>query len=302
MILVTGATGQCGGGLVRELRSKGTEVRALTRGRSREAVERLRQAGAEVFVGDLLAPETLNGIFAGVEQGFLVTTPQHGFDEEVAAGINCIAAAEEQGLRHLVFLSVIYAETDTPHCATKGRIEAWLRRSSVPYTILRAGYFLETLVNYLRPDMLVGDRIESVVDPAAPIHWTGIDDAAVAVARVLERNQPENRTYDLVSAETCSMNEVADALSGALGRRLTAVHTPVSISQLLRGLVLAGYAAAEPIEAYLRHIPDPEADYHGAISRSDVAVDSHSFARELGVDFRGPFDYLRQLQSEGRLG
>jgi uncharacterized protein YbjT (DUF2867 family) len=302
MILVTGATGQCGGALVRVLRGKGVEVRALTRGRDPAAIERLRHAGAEIVVGDLLEPQTLRGLFDGVEQAFLVTTPQHGFDEEVAAASNCIAAAEDQKLRHLVFLSVVYAETDTPHCATKGRIEARLRRGTVPYTILRAGYFLETLVNYLRPHTLARGTIESVIDPAAPIHWTGIDDVALAVARVFERNRPANRAYDLISPDACSMNDVAEVLSGALGRRVSVVHKPVSIATLLRGLVLAGYAAAEPMEAYLRHVPDRDADYHGAISSSKVPVDSRPLACEFGLDLRGPLDYLRQLRTEGRLG
>ncbi len=302
MIQVVGASGQCGGALLRLLRQDGLPVRALTRGRDPAARERIERAGAQVFVGDLLDPGTLRGLFDGVDRAFLVTTPQHGFDEEVAAGLNFIAAARAQGLRHLVFLSVLYAETDTPHCATKGRIEAALRASAVPFTILRAGYFLDSLPNYFQREWIARGRLESVLDPATRIHWIAIDDIATAAARVLVRDRPENRTYDLVSPEACSMNDVAALVAAHLGRPLNCVHTPLSIGDLLRGLVTAGYASAAAVEDYLRRIPDQQADYHAPITRSNLQVDPQPLTREFGLRFRAPLDFLRQLLQEGRIG
>src|ERR687898_726173 len=63
MILVTGATGNVGGELVRALAGAGEEVRALIR---RDSDRSRLPEGAEAFVGDLNRPETLAGALDGV--------------------------------------------------------------------------------------------------------------------------------------------------------------------------------------------------------------------------------------------
>jgi uncharacterized protein YbjT (DUF2867 family) len=53
MILVAGATGGLGGEIVRRLRERGEPVRGLVRSTSSpEIVERLKQQGVDVVVGD----------------------------------------------------------------------------------------------------------------------------------------------------------------------------------------------------------------------------------------------------------
>src|SRR4051794_5084124 len=60
MILVVGATGLLGGEVVRRLLATGQRVRALVR-RTADAVrlEAIRQAGAEIVIGDLKDASTL---------------------------------------------------------------------------------------------------------------------------------------------------------------------------------------------------------------------------------------------------
>jgi NAD(P)-dependent dehydrogenase (short-subunit alcohol dehydrogenase family) len=63
VILVTGATGNAGGAVVRALVSAGEDVRALIRpGGDQSALP----AGAEGVAGDLNRPETLSAALAGV--------------------------------------------------------------------------------------------------------------------------------------------------------------------------------------------------------------------------------------------
>lgn len=68
MILVTGATGNVGGELVRSLASSGEEVRALSRGVARAVLPQ----GVNGVVGDLDRPETLRGALDGVRAAFLL--------------------------------------------------------------------------------------------------------------------------------------------------------------------------------------------------------------------------------------
>ena len=53
VVLVTGATGQQGGAVARQLLSRGHKVRALTRKPQGEAAKALAGMGAEVVPGDL---------------------------------------------------------------------------------------------------------------------------------------------------------------------------------------------------------------------------------------------------------
>src|SRR4051812_20077386 len=97
MILVTGATGNIGRELARELDAKGATLRLLVRDPARAAG---LPGSAERAVGDLGEPATLTPAFAGVDKLFL-PTQGIGPDSPTAA----IAAAEAAGVRHIVPLS-----------------------------------------------------------------------------------------------------------------------------------------------------------------------------------------------------
>ncbi len=70
-ILVTGATGNVGSELVRELLRAGRPVRALVRGRVPAAA-----AGAEIAAGGLDRPESLRAALRGVRGVFLPGGPR----------------------------------------------------------------------------------------------------------------------------------------------------------------------------------------------------------------------------------
>jgi uncharacterized protein YbjT (DUF2867 family) len=71
MILVTGATGKVGSEAVRLLRQRDVGVRALVR--DRDKAQGLAEAGAQVVVGDLAVPATLDEAMGGVDTVVLVS-------------------------------------------------------------------------------------------------------------------------------------------------------------------------------------------------------------------------------------
>lgn len=67
MILVAGATGVLGSEIVRRLRARGEEVRAMVRVSSApDKVERLEKMGAEIVRADVKEPRTLLAACDGV--------------------------------------------------------------------------------------------------------------------------------------------------------------------------------------------------------------------------------------------
>ena len=106
MILVTGATGNIGRELARELDAAGAPFRVLVRDPARAA--RL-PAGAERVRGDLDDPATLAPAFASADRLFLLT-PGIGTGHVRHA----VAAAEAAGVRHVVHLSSFNVLGDQP--------------------------------------------------------------------------------------------------------------------------------------------------------------------------------------------
>ena len=69
--LVTGATGNTCSILIPALINAGQEVRAFVR--NAEKAQSLKEAGAEIYVGDLDRPETIDNALKGIDQVYLCT-------------------------------------------------------------------------------------------------------------------------------------------------------------------------------------------------------------------------------------
>jgi uncharacterized protein YbjT (DUF2867 family) len=140
MILVTGAAGLNGGELVRRLSARGVALRAFVR-----SVEKAAALSAlpnvEVFAGDMARPETLSGALRGVDRAMLISSSDSAMLEVQSA---FIAAAASAGVKHVVKLSGIMPELDSPFRFARmhGEIERRLEASGMAFTHLRAGEFM----------------------------------------------------------------------------------------------------------------------------------------------------------------
>src|SRR6266850_4841710 len=104
MILVFGSTGTTGRGVARHLIATGNKPRLLVRN-PEKAKE--YEGKAEIVQGDLERPESLAAAMKGVERMFLVSAGLNGTDLEIKA----IDAAKKAGVKHVVKLSVIGADS-----------------------------------------------------------------------------------------------------------------------------------------------------------------------------------------------
>jgi uncharacterized protein YbjT (DUF2867 family) len=138
-ILVTGATGAQGGGVVRHLLKGGKfKVRCLTRKPESERARALVQAGAETVRGDLGNPESLQAAMKGCYGVFGVTNFWEYFAKEAFHGKNLIDAVKQAEIEHFVFSTLPSAQKlsegkfEVPHFDLKARMEEYARSLNLP--------------------------------------------------------------------------------------------------------------------------------------------------------------------------
>src|SRR5271170_5924138 len=134
MILVTTA-GKVGTEALRSLILRGVPVRVLVRDQGK--AKALADAGAEVAVGDLDVPASIDEAMAGVAAVVLVSPAVP------AQELNVVASAARAGVGHVVKASS-KASADSPIARRRGQaeIEAGLVASGLACTVLRSNAYM----------------------------------------------------------------------------------------------------------------------------------------------------------------
>src|SRR5450759_3629638 len=214
MILVTGATGLNGSELVRRLSAKGIPSRALVRNLVK-AQPLASLPHVEVVEGDMARPDSLTAAFRGVERAMLIS-PSDPTMLEVQSSF--IDAARKAGVKHVVKLSGIIPELDSPFRFARmhAEIEKRLEASGMAYTHLRAGEFMPSY--FRQVPSIVGRGVLALPMADARIASVDIGDLAEVSIAVLTTSGHEGKTYPLTGPESLSMAEVAEKLSAAIGK------------------------------------------------------------------------------------
>src|SRR5215212_11396430 len=227
LILVSGATGQQGGAVVRNLLERGFGVRALTRDPAKPAGRELADLGAEVVSGDLedrasieRVLEDVHGVFS-VQQFF-----EAGYEGEVRQGVQLADAAKAAGVDHYVYSSVgsAHRETGIPHFESKWEVEEHVRGSGVPYTVLRPVFFVQNWESMGEP--ILGGTLPQPLDPDKPFQMVDANDIGVFATMAFE-NPGEwiGREVDLAGDEM-TMPQIADTFSRVIGRQVDYFQVP----------------------------------------------------------------------------
>src|SRR5688572_13995062 len=107
LVLISGATGQQGGAIARELLAAGWPVRAMTRKPESEAAQALEKLGAEIVKADLDDEASLPQALAGAWGALGVqNTWEAGVKGEEEQGLRFARAAKKAGIKHFVYQSV----------------------------------------------------------------------------------------------------------------------------------------------------------------------------------------------------
>ena len=236
MLLITGATGNIGLELVRELDSTGAEFRVLVRDPARAAGLTGR---AERAVGDLDDPATLKAAFTGADALFLLT---QGIG--TARTDHAVAAARAAGVRRIVHLSSSNVLGDPMPAMGRWHHEREeiIRGSGIPATFLRPGGFMTNALDW------TGTIREGgyVLDPVGPGRYAPIDpaDIAAVAAVVLTGEGHQGAEYVLTGDESFTVAEQVRVIAETVGRAIE-VRTAATPAEAVRFRFPAGAPFAD---------------------------------------------------------
>ncbi len=148
MYVVTGATGNTGSVVAKQLLAKGKKVRAI--GRNAERLQSLVAQGAEAFVANVADAAAISKAYAGAEGVYLMVPPDVAnpdvlaYEERITDALS--TAVAQAGVKYAVSLSSFGADKPDKTGPVIGlhHLEEKLNRvSGLNVLHLRAGYFME---------------------------------------------------------------------------------------------------------------------------------------------------------------
>ena len=239
MIVVAGGSGLLGRQVVSDLLRRGERVRVLVRdpGRARAVLG----GEAEVLIGDVRRTD-LDTVLTGAS---VVVSAVHGFLGGRGAGpaevdhrgnTNLINAAATVGAS-VVLVSVIGAASDSALelCRAKHAAEQHLLASGVPWTIVRAGPFMETWLNILAQTANKSGRPVIFGRGDRPLAFVSATDVAAVVSHGATDTTLRGQLLE-VAGEPMTMTELAHALQAARGWQGPVRHVPRPVLRALATL------------------------------------------------------------------
>lgn len=234
-ILITGASGGLGGGVLDTLVKLLPADRLVALGRKAEQMQRFATQGMDVRIADFDDAEATERALTGMHSVCLVPTTAPNRLEQHQRVID---TAKRTGVKHLFYSGVIHhGETGQGAIITDHQeTEAMIIASGIPYTFIRNSIYLDVL------PMMLGNAAETGVFayPDAPkgVSLAARADMAEATAKIIATPALHGRPHPLSPAQPVFYADVAKAYGRVLGRTID--HVDCTVGQHQEALVQGG--------------------------------------------------------------
>ncbi len=241
MNLVVGATGILGSEICRQLAEAGKPVRALVRKTSDSAkVERLRKLGAEIVVGDLKDPASIEAACQGAKAVLSTATTtlsrQPGdtiqtVDRQGQLGL--VDAATRARVEHFTFVSArimhgpmaeYMAETELSKA--KWAVEERIISSGIPYTIILPNCIEDVWVTPMMGFDYVNGKAMLYGSGEGKASFVSLSDVARLAVASLDQRSLRDVIVEIGGPEDLSWMDVVRIFEEETGRRFEVTHVP----------------------------------------------------------------------------
>jgi uncharacterized protein YbjT (DUF2867 family) len=281
VIVVVGATGAQGGGLVRAILSDpsgGFAARALTRDVHSDKAKELAKLGAEVVQADVDDEESLRRAFSGAYGAYCVTFFWAHFspEKEVAEAAAMARAAKRAGVEHVIWstledtrqwvpvgdnrMPTLMGKYKVPHFDAKGEANYLFTGLGVPTTFLLTSFYWDNLIGFGMGPRKGPDGKLAITLPMGDRKLPGIvaEDIGRCAYGIFKKGREFIGKTVGVAGEHLTGAQMAAALARALGQEVRYNDVP---PEVYRGF---GFPGAEDLGNMFQFKRDFEEYFCGA--------------------------------------
>jgi len=211
-IAVTGATGELGGRVARELSSRGLEQRLIVRDPARAP----KLPGAAVVTASYEDSEAMARALDGASTLFLVSG--HEDPDRISLHRKAIEGARLAGVERIVYTSFMGAAPNAtfPYARDHGATEQAVREAGISLTSMR-----DTLYADFAPRFVGDDGVIRAPAGHGRVAWVARADVARLAAVLLTEPGHEGQIYDVSGPHAIDLHETARILTKATRRAIT---------------------------------------------------------------------------------
>ena len=201
-----------------------------------EASEIQKLKGAEIILADFNDPKSLHNVLTGMKHAFLLCSSSAKAEQ---LQLNFVAAAKAKGLEHLVKLSQLHADINSPvrFLRYHAKVEDAIEKAGIAYTFLRPNLFMQGLLGFKIPIARKGKFFATIGD--AKVSLIDIRDIAAVIIETLQGKSHYNKIYNLTGPEALTHDELAYKFSKALGKPVKYIN--VFDEELQSTLLVVGF-------------------------------------------------------------
>jgi uncharacterized protein YbjT (DUF2867 family) len=288
-ILVTGATGNVGSEVVRQLSQATSDANIKAAVHSVEnAKGALQYDRVETVQIDYDKQEGLQEAFKNANKLFLLTHPS---PKTVENESNLISEAKKSGIKHIVKQSIMGADLKAGVEAMRlhRQTEKLIEESGIPYTFLRPNEFMQGFINYQGPTIKNNNAFYIPAADAKVSFVDARDIAAVAVKSLMDGDRHYNKTYMVTGPEALSYHQTAEILSNVTGKKIDYVNiSDDEAREAMKGVGLNDWLinTISDLYGYFRKGYASQVSTAVEAVKGSKAITFGQFAKDYAVTFR----------------
>lgn len=237
MILITGATGNLGSAVVKQLLKHASSSKFIATSSTAEGLIKLQKQGLEARLADFNDPTSLLKSFKGVDKLLLISTmEQNRLDQHKRV----IDAAKEQGVKHIVYTGVSISDIESSGVKelmlSHFQTEDYLKQSGLLYTIVRNTIYAEALQQFLGPNAINQDI--NLPAGSGKVPFALRREMGEAIANLLVSENYQNRVFEMDGTQSYDFQDIANGISTLTGREIR--YHDIPADQYIEGLKAMG--------------------------------------------------------------